>query len=371
MIPYSCQQILDDDIAVVIAALKDDILTGGEKVAKFENVIAEYVGVKHVIAMNSATSALHVAYLALEIGNGDEVITTPITFAATANAALMAGAEVKFCDVKLDGNIDENKISDLISSKTKAITAVDFGGNPVEMDKILKIAHENGVKVIDDASHALGSSQNGVKVGSKADISIFSFHPVKPLTTFEGGAIATNNDELARLARLYRSHGISKTHHWESDMSLLGYNYRLSDVACALGLNQLKRLDKMIAARNEIAKFYDEKFASDNYIKTIQIPKNSISSRHLYAVLLDEIFWNKKELIFNELHANKIGVQVHYKPTYKFSFYRQKYGEVLLPNAEKFYNSQLSIPCHQNMKLKDAEFVANTLVEILNKYATK
>ena len=394
MIPYSRQQITDADIKAVVNALKHDILTGGDKVGEFEAAIAEYVGVKHVVAMNSATSALHVAYLAFGVGENsaqskrtnlssqasensgdlnekDEVITTPITFAATANAALMAGAKVKFCDVKKDGNIDENALEALITPQTKVITPVDFGGNPVALDKILNIAAKYGIKVLDDASHALGSSQNGVKVGSKADASIFSFHPVKPLTTFEGGALATNDDEIARLARLYRSHGIAKKRLWDSDMSLLGYNYRLSDVACALGLSQLARLDEMIAKRNEIAKFYDEKFAKNPYFSTTAIPSGTVSSRHLYGILLFPNFWCAKEDIFAELHARGIGVQVHYKPTYKFSFYRELYGEISLPNAEDFYRAELSIPCHQNMSLKDAEFVAQTLFETLAKFDAK
>ncbi|WP_169783782.1 UDP-4-amino-4,6-dideoxy-N-acetyl-beta-L-altrosamine transaminase [Campylobacter curvus] len=370
MIPYSRQSIDESDIAAVVSALKDDILTGGEKVNEFERAIAEYVGVKHVIAMNSATSALHAAYLALGVRDGDEVITTPITFAATANAALMAGAEVKFCDVKTDGNIDESKIPALITPRTKVITAVDFGGNPANIEQILKLARERNLKVIDDASHALGSSLNGAKVGAQADISIFSFHPVKPLTTLEGGAIATNDDELANLARLYRSHGITKKRLWNSDMSVLGYNYRLSDVACALGLNQLKRLDAMIARRNEIAAFYDEKFAKNPYFSTIKIPNGTTSSRHLYAILLFPQLWCAKEDIFAALYERGIGVQVHYKPTYKFSFYRDRYGEIALPNANEFYNAELSIPCHQGMSDADVKFVAENLLEILAKFDT-
>ena len=366
MIPYSRQQITEEDIKVVADALRDDILTGGQKVSKFEEELAKYVGVKHVIAMNSATSALHVAYLSLGVKAGDEVITTPITFAATANAALMAGAQVKFCDVKANGNIDEEKIPALITPKTKVITAIDYGGNPVELDKIINLAKKHGIKVIDDASHALGSVQNGVKVGVKADISIFSFHPVKPITTLEGGALATNDDELARLARLYRSHGIAKTKLWDSDMSLLGYNYRITDVACALGLSQLKRLDGFIAKRNEIAKFYDEKFSGYEYFKTINIPANTTSSRHLYPVLLDEKFWDKKEQIFEALLQKGVGVQVHYKPTYKFSFYKALLGEISLSNAEKFYSAELSIPCHHGMSVDDAKFVASTLFDVLS-----
>lgn len=368
MIPYSRQQITDDDINAVVLALKDDILTGGDKVARFENALAKYVGAKHAVVMNSATSALHVAYLCLGLKSGDEVITTPITFAATSNAALMCGADVKFCDVKDDGNIDENRIEALLTPKTKVITAVDYGGNPVEIDKILAIAKKHNLKVIDDASHALGSSIDGVKVGQKADISIFSFHPVKPLTTFEGGALVTNNDEIANLARLYRSHGITKTKFWDSDMSVLGYNYRLPDVACALGLNQLKRLDEMIFKRNQIADFYDEFFDENENFQIIKIQPNKTSSRHLYPVLLSSKFHSKKAEIFARLHELSIGVQVHYKPTYEFSFYRDKYGEISLPKAQNFYVSELSLPCHQNMSLKDAMFVGEHFLKVLKEF---
>lgn len=368
MIPYSTQQITQSDIDAVVKALKGEILTGGDGVVRFENALAQYVGVKHAIAMNSATSALHVGYLALGVKKDDEIITTPITFAATANAALMVGAKVKFCDVKIDGNIDEDKLQALITEKTKVITPVDFGGNPVEIDKILEIAKKNNIKILDDASHALGSLEHGIKVGAKAHASVFSFHPVKPITTLEGGMLVTNDDEVAHLARLYRSHGITKTNLWHSDMSELGYNYRLSDVVCELGLNQLARLDKMIAAREEIAKFYDEKLIRNKLLKIIKIPDGKKSSRHLYPVLLDRILWDKKEQIFTKLHKKGIGVQVHYKPTYQFSFYKKIYGDFNLENAQKFYNSELSLPCHQNMSLKDAKFVADSLYEILGEF---
>lgn len=369
MIPYSKQQITDGDIAAVCEAMRSEFLTGGSKVSEFEAAICEYVGVKHAIVMNSATSALHVGYLALGVKENDEVITTPLTFAATANAALMVGAKVKFCDIKFDGNINENKLSELITSKTKVITPVDFGGNGVNIIEIMKIARAKGIKVLDDASHAFGSEIDGAKVGIHADASVFSFHAIKPITTFEGGALVTNDDEIARLARLYRSHGISKTHFWNSDMSVLGYNYRLSDVACALGLNQLKRLDEMITVRESIAQFYDERFEKNPYFSTIKIPQNKKSSRHLYPILLFSTLWCAKEDIFAELHERGVGVQVHYKPTYQFSFYKQLYGQTELKVTEDFYKSELSLPCHQGMSMDDAKFVADTLLDVLAKFA--
>lgn len=368
MIPYSRQQITDDDIKAVCKALNGDILTGGSYVSEFENALSEYVGVKNFVVMNSATSALHIAYLALGIKDSDEVITTPITFAATANTALMCGGSVKFCDIKDDGNIDESLIGNLISKNTKVITPVDFGGNSVEIDKIMQIAKNHGLKVIDDASHALGSQINGKKVGSQADISVFSFHAIKPITTFEGGALATNDDDIAHLARLYRSHGIVKTELWDSDMHKLGYNYRLSDVACALGISQLKRLDEMIAVRESIAKFYDKSFCGNDMFKTIQIKPNKKSSRHLYPILLSKKLSKFKKKIFKMLHKNGVGVQVHYKPTYKFSFYQRLYGDISLANADDFYESELSLPCHQGMSSQDTKFVADTLLKVLESF---
>lgn len=368
MIPYSRQLIDENDIAAVIEALKDDIITCGRRVDDFEKAICDYTGSKYAVVMNSATSALHVGYLCLGVGKQDEVITTPITFAATANAALMCGADVKFCDIKFDGNIDENKIENLITTKTKAITPVDFGGNAVEMDKILEIAKKHNLKVIDDASHAFGSEVNGKKVGSKANITIFSFHAIKPITTFEGGCLCTNDENIANKARLYRSHGISKKQAWNSEMSLLGYNYRLSDIACALGLTQLKKLDNMLKTRENIAKFYDEEFKDCKFFSTIKIPQNKKSTRHLYPILLNRNLWCQKQDIYEELHKAGIGAQVHYKPTYEFDFYKNKYGQICLKNADEFYKSELSIPCHQMMSMNDAKFVASKLLEILSKF---
>ncbi|WP_086322519.1 UDP-4-amino-4,6-dideoxy-N-acetyl-beta-L-altrosamine transaminase, partial [Campylobacter devanensis] len=349
MMVYSRQKIEDDDIKAVIEALKSDMLTCGNRVVEFERELCELTGAKFAVAMNSATSALHAAYIALGVGPGDEVIITPITFAATANAAIMCGARIKFADVLLNGNINPASIKELISDKTKVITAVDFGGYPVDMDAIKALIKEQDIKIIDDASHALGSSINGKMVGTLADATIFSFHAIKPITTFEGGALLTNNEEIAKSARLTRSHGMVKKQAWNMDMVTLGYNYRLSDVACALGLSQIKKLDKFISRRYEIAKIYDDAFKNSKYLKTIDIPDNIRSARHLYPVLLNSNLWCVKEDIYNELHAMGIGVQVHYKPTYQFSFYKNLYGEMRLDGAEDFYRAELSLPCHQMM----------------------
>lgn len=376
MIPYSKQTIDEDDIKAVSQALQEDILTCGQTVDKFEEELAKYVGVKHAVALNSATSALHALYLAIGLQKGDEIITTPITFAATSNAALMCGADVKFADVKFDGNIDPKQVKNLITPNTKAIVGVDFGGKPINIQALRQIANENKIALIDDASHALGSiyggENAGKKVGSMADASVFSFHPIKPITTLEGGAVVTDNDKIAQKVKLIRSHGISKKQLWDSDMHLLGYNYRLSDVACALGLNQLKKLDSFIKRRNEIAAYYDERFKNNKYFSIIKIgdDKNygERSSRHLYPILLHPNLYCYKQDFFQDLQKANIGVQVHYKPTYKFSFYQQKYGQINLKNAEEFYKAELSMPCHQNMSDNEAKYVADTLLSILDDF---
>lgn len=369
MLSYSHQNIDKSDIEVVCAALKDDFLTGGKKVEEFEEALCEYVGVKYACVLNSATSALHLAYTALNVEN-KTILTTPLSFAATANAALMAGARVEFIDIKNDGNIDEVKLSQRLEKDALnigAICVVDFGGNSVEMDEILSLARKYKIPLIDDASHALGALYKQTKVGAKADLSVFSFHPVKPITTFEGGAVVSNDEEKIERIRLLRSHGIIKKKLWNSDMIELGYNYRLSDVACALGINQLKKLDSNLEKREEIAKFYDKEFEKNPYFSTIKIKAYKKSSRHLYPILLFPEFYCQKEEIFGALIDAKIGVQVHYKPTYEFSFYKKLLGEIKLPNADNFYKAELSIPVHQEMSLKDANFVKDTLFKILEK----
>ncbi|EAK5426358.1 UDP-4-amino-4,6-dideoxy-N-acetyl-beta-L-altrosamine transaminase [Campylobacter coli] len=369
MITYSHQNIDQSDIEAVLNALKDEILTGGKKIDEFEEALCEYIGVKHACVLNSATSALHLAYTALDIKE-KIVLTTPLTFAATANAALIAGAKVEFIDIKNDGNIDEKKLEARLLKDSKnigAISVVDFGGNSVEIDEISSLAKKYNIPLIDDASHALGSGYKGKKVGSMADLSIFSFHPVKPITTFEGGAVVSDNEELITKIKLLRSHGIIKKRLWDSDMIELGYNYRLSDVACALGINQLKKLDHNLEKREEIASFYDKEFEKNPYFSTIKIKDYKKSSRHLYPILLFPEFYCQKEELFESLLHTGIGVQVHYKPTYEFSFYKKLLGEIRLQNADNFYKAELSIPCHQEMNLKDAKFVKDTLFSILEK----
>lgn len=369
MLPYSTQFIEEDDIAAVVEILKGSHLTQGAKVEEFEEAIARYVGARYCVTFNSATSALHAAYASAGIGEGDEIITTPISFVATSNMAIALGTKPLFCDVKLDGNIDETLIEALITPNTRAIVPVDFAGKPVAIEAIKAIAEKHNLLVIEDASHALGSSVGKHKIGSIANMTIFSFHAIKPITTGEGGAVVTDNEAYAKALRLFRSHGIVKKELWNSDMVSLGYNFRLTEFAAALGLSQLYKLDRFLQRRNEIARYYDARFAGHKLFTTIAIDPNEQSARHLYPLLLNPSLHCVKEEIFSEFHERGLGVQVHYKPIYQNSFYKERFGEQRFGTTELFYKSELSIPCHQKMALEDAVAVANVVLEVMEKYS--
>ena len=365
---YSTQLIEQDDIDGVIEVLKGTTLAQGKKVAEFENELCLYTDAKYAVTFNSATSALLASYNICDIKEGDEIITTPISFVATSNMFVQLGAIPIWCDVKLDGNIDESKIEKLITPKTKAIVPVDFAGKPVEIQKINAIAKKHNLLVIQDSSHALGSSIEGKMIGSFADMSIFSFHAIKPITTSEGGAVLTDNEEYAKRLRLFRSHGVVKKEFWNSDMISMGYNLRMTEVAGSLGVTQIKKLNSFIDKRQKIALYYDERFKDSKLFMTQKLKPNTRSSRHLYPLILNPELHCPKEEIFQELQKQGLGVQVHYKPIYKNSFYIEKFGKFSLPVANDFYNSEISIPCHQKMTLQDAQHVADIVLNILEKY---
>jgi len=369
MLPYSTQLIEEDDIEAVVEILRSSHLTQGSKVQEFEEAITKYVGAKYCITFNSATSALLGAYAVGGIAEGDEIITTPISFVATSNMAIALRAKPVFCDIKMDGNIDETLIEALISPNTKAIVPVDFAGKPVAIKTIKEIAKKYNLLVIDDESHALGSGIDQQKIGSLADMTIFSFHAIKPITTGEGGAVVTNNEEFANALRLFRSHGMVKKQLWNSDMVSLGHNFRMTEFAAALGLSQLHKIDRFINTRETIARYYDERFKGHKLFTTIPINANEQSARHLYPLLLAPELQCVKEEIFAELQEKGLGVQVHYKPIYQNSFYKQRYGDQRLSTAELFYKSELSIPCHQKMSMEDAKHVADIVLEVIEKYS--
>jgi UDP-4-amino-4,6-dideoxy-L-N-acetyl-beta-L-altrosamine transaminase len=369
VLPYSTQLIEEGDIAAVVEILKSSHLTQGAKVEAFEEAIVEYVGARYCVAFNSATSALLGAYAVAELSENDEIITTPISFVATSNMAIALGAKPIFCDIKMDGNIDESLIESLITPRTRALVPVDFAGKPVAIEKIKEIAKKHNLLVIEDASHALGSGINDQKIGSFADMTIFSFHAIKPITTGEGGAVVTNDEAFAKKLKLFRSHGVVKKQLWNSDMVSLGHNFRLTEFAAALGVSQLHKLDRFLQTRNEIARYYDERFAGHKLFTTIAIDSDEQSARHLYPLLLNPQLHCVKEDIFTELQTRGLGVQVHYKPIYQNSFYKERYGEQRLQTAELFYKSELSIPCHQKMTLEDAQRVADIILDVMEKYS--
>jgi len=368
MLSYSTQLIGEDDIAEVIKVLQSPFLAQGPRVEKFEKDLAKYIGVKYAVVFNSATSALQGAYNACNISQEDEIITTPISFVATSNMFVALGAKPIWCDIKLDGNIDTTKIETLITPKTKAIVVVDFAGKPVEMQQVNAIAKKHNLLVIDDASHALGSSVKNKKVGSFADMSVFSFHAIKPITTSEGGAVVTENEEFAKQLRLFRSHGVIKKELWNADMLSMGYNLRMTEVAAALGSSQLKKLDSFIHKRNKISNYYDERFKNEKLFLTQKLEKNTISSRHLYPIILNPELHCMKEEIFQKLQEKGLGIQVHYKPIYQNSFYKEKFGNISLHVANDFYLSEISIPCNQTMSIDDAKYVADTFLDVVYKY---
>lgn len=373
MIPYSHQFIDEDDLGSVKEVLLSDWLTQGPKVKEFELALAKYCGAKYAVAVSNGTAALQAAYFAIDTQKGDEIITSPMTFAATTNAAIWQGAKPVFVDIDETGNIDPNLIEEKITKKTKAIVVIDYAGLPCDFDKLKKIAKKHGLILIEDAAHSLGAEYKGKKVGCIADLTTFSFHPVKSITTGEGGAVMTNNKELYEKLLLFRSHGITKDQSkfvnkndgpWYYEMQELGLNYRLTDIQAALGISQLTKLDNFINKRVAIAARYDKELRG---IKGLILPRVSFKDRksswHLYPI---RVMSEKRLFVFEQLQKNEIGVQVHYIPVYWHPYYQKlRFKKGLCPNAEKWYESEISIPIYPSLKKNDQNKVINVLKEIL------
>ncbi|MFL0505708.1 UDP-4-amino-4,6-dideoxy-N-acetyl-beta-L-altrosamine transaminase [Ureibacillus sp. 179-F W5.1 NHS] len=363
-LPYGKQYLDEEDIETVVNVLKGDFLTTGPSIKEFEKTVAKYVGSKYAVAFSNGTAALHGACFAAGITVGDEVITTPITFAASANCIRYVGGTVVFADIdEQTYNIDHKEIEKKITDNTKAIIPVHFTGQPVNLDAIHSIAEKHNLVVIEDAAHALGASYKGKKVGSLSDMTMFSFHPVKHVTTGEGGIITTNNKNYYQKLVQFRSHGITRDRElleenhgpWYYDMQFLGYNYRMTDIQAALGVSQMKKLDKFIERRKEIVKKYNEAFAEMPEVVIPYQSPDSDSSWHLYILKLNlhKLTINRRE-IFEKLIALNIGVNVHYIPVHTLNYYQQLgYKKGSFPQAEDLYEKIITLPLFPKMTDED------------------
>jgi len=374
-IPYGCQCIDDADITAVVEALRAEWLTTGPKVAEFEEVFAGYVGAKYAIAVSNGTAALHAAMHAIDIGPGDEVIVPPMTFVATANCVVYQGGKPVFVDVGSDTLlIDPDRIEEKITPNTKAIIAVDYAGQPCNYERLRAIAGKHNLALVADGCHALGAVYKGHRVGSLADMTAFSFHPVKHITTGEGGMITTDNPILAERMRVFRNHGITTDHRqreeqcsWCYEMVDLGYNYRITDFQCALGVSQFNKLPKWLARRQEIARIYDAAFAAFPYVKPLSVSKDVLHAYHLYVVrIMDTEPSKNRKAVFKRLREKGIGANVHYLPVYLHPFYKKRFhpDAGLCPVAEQAYDHILSLPMFPKLKSHEQEYIIKTIKDI-------
>lgn len=368
IIPYGRQHIDEDDIKTVAEALRSDYLTTGPRIGEFESSMTSFCRAKHGVAVSNGTAALHAAMFALDIGPGDEVIVPPMTFAATANCVLYQGGTPVFCDVDegtllMDPALVESKITD----RTKAIIAVDYAGQPCDWNALRTIADRHGLALVADGCHALGATLDGKPVGTLADMTVFSFHPVKHATTGEGGMILTDDDALDTRLRTFRSHGITsdartreQTGAWFYEMQDLGYNYRMTDIQAALGTSQMKKLSGFLARRREIATRYQAAFAGSK-VRPLSVRTDVEHAYHLYVVRLE----NRNEM-YKELRKANIYTQVHYIPVHFHPYYREKLGtgEGLCPVAEAAYEEILSLPMYPDLTNTQLEYVIKTILEL-------
>ena len=375
LIPYGHQWIDDRDVKAAVKVLKSNWLTQGPDIEEFEKAVAKYCKTKYAVAVSSGTAALHAAYVVGGIGLGDEVITTPLTFAATANAVVHCGGKPVFADIQEDTlNINPKEIKKKITKKTKAIVPVDFAGHPCNLDEIKTIARKHNLLVIEDAAHALGSEYKKKKIGGFSDITIFSFHPVKVITTGEGGMILTNNKEFYKKLKILRHHGVIKKPEkgsWYYEIENPGHNYRLTDFQSALGLSQLKKIDKFIKRRREIVAKYNKAFKE---IKEIIIPTERSyvkSAWHIYVIqlCLGKLRVSRRK-IFEALQKEGLGVQVHYLPLHLQPFYKKKfsYKKGNFPIAERYYQRAITLPLFPRMTEEEVNRVIKIVKKVINFY---
>ena len=378
-LPYGRQSVDEADIAAVVEVLRSDWLTTGPKVAEFEEIFAARVGAADAVSFSSGTAALHAAAFTAGLKPGDEAITTPLTFAATANCVLYQGATPVFSDVAGDSlNLDPEQLEKKISPKTRALLPVDYAGHPADLTPIIEIAQRHGLIVIEDACHALGAEYQGRRVGGIADMTVFSFHPVKHITTGEGGMVATNNPQFAETLRRFRNHGISSearqrqsAGQWHYEMVLLGFNYRLPDIVCALGIQQLKKLDANLARRREIAAHYEAAFREIPGVVPPAVRPEVNPAWHLYPIRLDlEKLTADRGEVFRAMRAENIGVNVHYIPVHLHPYYRERFGYKggEFPVAENAYERLISLPMFHGMCSQDTEDVIESVKKIVGNY---
>lgn len=379
-LPYGRQWIDQEDIDAVVNVLKGDFLTTGPYVTKFEQELADYVGAKYAVTFSNGTAALHGACYAAGIGAGDEVITSPLTFAASANCILYQGGKPVFADIdEQTYNINPKEIEQKITEKTKAIIPVHFTGQPCALDEIDDLAKKHQLIIIEDAAHALGAEYKQRKIGSISDMTMFSFHPVKHITAGEGGAITTNNQAYYEKLIQFRSHGITrdsnimKDNHgpWYYEMHFLGYNYRLTDIQAALASSQLKKADKFLALRMNYASMYNEAFKRTSGITIPFQQVNGQSSWHLYVLRLEleKLTGNRKEILRALINKN-IGVNVHYIPVYLLPYYQELgYKQGLCPKAENLYEQVITLPLFPAMTEDDVNDVIEAVKEVINTYS--
>lgn len=371
-LPYGRQVIEEDDIAAVVAVLRSDWLTTGPKVGEFERAVAEFTGARHAVAVSSGTAALHAAMHAIGIGPGDEVIVPAITFVATANCVVYQGGTPLFADVDPETLlIDPTDVARKITPRTRAIIAVDYAGQPCDYDALRAIADQHGLVLVADGCHSLGATSKGRRVGTLADLTVFSFHPVKHITTGEGGMVVTDNEAWAATMRSFRNHGIDTDHRqreisgtWAYAMEGLGYNYRLTDLQSALGLSQLRKLPAWLMQRRELARHYHGLLAADERVAPLACRAGNEHAFHLYVVQLAAGVERKK--VYDGLRQQGIGVNVHYLPVHLHPYYQRalRTGPGLCPVAEEAYGRILTLPLHQGMGEAEAARVAAALTEV-------
>ena len=374
-IPYGHQWIDEEDIKEVVKVLKSDWITTGPKIEGFENALCRYISCKYAVAVNSGTSALDIAVQTLNLPEGSEVITTPFTFVGTSNAVLYNNLKPVFVDIEKETrNINPEEIRKRITEKTKAIIYVDYAGQPCDIEELKEIAVEYDIYLIEDACHAIGAEYKAQKIGNFADMSVFSFHPVKHITTGEGGAVVTNNKDFYDRLKILKNHGIDKSAldrfgpeaGWAYDLKLLGRNYRITDFQAALGISQLKKLDGFLRRRREIVKMYNEAFDAMPGIETPIVKHYVKPAWHIYTVLLNGI---DRDKFFSKMRERNIGVNVHYIPIYRFSYYQEHFNNNPndFPVTEEVFSKIITLPLFSKMSDGDIYYISDNVKSLITK----